>query len=411
MRTTPATYPAAATVLVLLALALAACGSDDEPARPGDGTLAVYSSIPRRGVLAEQGRAAAAGQRLALEDADGRAAGRRVRLVELDSAGSDEDEPWDPATIEENAKRAADDDAAVAYLGELALGGSAVSVPVTNADGLLQVSPGDGLPSLTQPAPGGGGEGPARYYPEGERTFLRLVPHGGLEARVLVDWARERGARSLAVVRDEGPYGQELTSWVLDAAQRGRLPVEAERIRAGADDYENLAEEVAERRPGAVIVALPAGEDAPKVVAALRRALPSVPLLGTSALAASAPAGVDYLDPHLPARELDARARRLLARIGPEHGTAALYGYEAMRLVLEAIERARPGAAGARPAVVRAALAQRRVSGALGPYSVVPGGDVASATFAALRAPAAPGGEPRALGVRSAETAAPAPPP
>ena len=405
MRKTPATYPAVAMVLVVVALALAACGSGDEPRRPADGALAVYSSVPRHGVLAEEGRAVAAGQRLALEDAGRRAGGRPVRLVELDSGSADD--PWDPAAIEAGAERAADDPGAVAYLGELALGGSAVSVPVTNSEGLLQVSPGDGLPSLTRPAPGGGGEGPARYYPEGERTFLRLVPHGGLQAQALVDWARERDARSLAVVRDEGPFGQELTSWVLDTAQRARIPIEAERIRAGADDQEDLAAEVAERRPGAVIVAVSAGEDAARVVAALRRALPAAALLGSSALAAAPPAGVDFLDPHLPAREHGDRARRLLARLRGSPGAAALYGYESMRLVLEAIESARPGATGARAAVARAALAPRRVNGAFGPYSIVPGGDVATSAFAAWRAPAAAGGRPRALGVRRAE----APPP
>jgi branched-chain amino acid transport system substrate-binding protein len=406
MRTTPATYPAAATLLVLLVLTIAGCGSGDDPARPADGALTVYSSLPQRGVLAEEGRAAAAGQRLALEDAGRRAGDRRVRLVQLDSAG-DGDAPWDPAAIESNAKRAVDDPTAIAYLGELALGGSAVSVPVTNSERLLQVSPADGLPSLTQPAPGGGGEGPARYYPEGARTFLRIVPHGGLEASVLVDWARERGARSLAIVRDEGPFGQELTSWILDVAQRLRVPVEAERVPQDEDDYADLAADVAEERPGAVLVAMEAGEDATGVAAALRRALPSVPLLGTSGLAGGAPSGLDFVSPYLPADEYGGGARKLLDRLERTPGVAALYGYESMRLVLDAIGRARPGAEGAREAVTRAALGARRVNGAFGPYAVVPGGDVSTSVFGAYRAGAGPGARPRPLGVRSAETAPP----
>ena len=403
MRKTPATYPALATLLILLVLAAAGCGSDDPPAPSGDGTLTVYSSVPSRGVLAREGRAVAAAQRLALEDAKGRAGGRRVRLVQLDSAGAG-DAPWDPAEIESNARRAADDPAAVAYLGELGLGGSAVSVPVTNAEGLLQVSAGEALPSLTRPAPGGGGEGPARYYPEGGRSFLRLVPHGGLQADVLVDWVRERGARSITVVRDEEPFGQELTSWILDAGRRGRIPVEAERAREGADDYANLAEDVAERHPGAVVLAMTAGQDAERVSAALRETLPSVPLLATSGVAADAPAGVEYLDPHLPREEYGTGARRLLGRLGSSASVASLYGYESMRLVLDAIARARPRGASDRAAVVRAALAPRRADGAFGPYSVMPGGDVATSTFGAYRATAS---LPRALGVRSAGAAGP----
>jgi branched-chain amino acid transport system substrate-binding protein len=52
-----------------------------------------------------------------------------------------------------NAKRAADDPTAMAYLGELDYGATAVSLPITNNAGVLQVSPGDGLTSLTERAP------------------------------------------------------------------------------------------------------------------------------------------------------------------------------------------------------------------------------------------------------------------
>jgi ABC-type branched-subunit amino acid transport system substrate-binding protein len=411
MRKMPATYSARPPLAVALAaLALAAgCGGDDKDAPRGDGSVAVYSSVPRQGVLARQGAAVAAGQRLALEDARGRAGGRRVRLVELDSAGSP-DEPWDPAEIESNAHRAGDDPAAVAYLGEVGLGGSAVSVPVTNAQGLLQVSAGDPLPSLTQPDPGGGGEIPARYYPEGNRTFLRLVPHGGVEAGVLVEWARELGADSVVIVRDGGVLGSEVASWALEAADRAGVAAEVERASEGADDYEDLAEDITKDRPGAVILTMPAGEDAGKVVLALRAALPSTPILASSAIAPGPPPGVHYLTPHLPQGEYPAGGRRIVRRIarGPrgDLGVETLYGYESMRLVLAAIARARPRGEEDRAAVIRAATDLRGVNGAFGSYSLIPGGDVATSVFATYRAtPAAP----RTLGLRSAEAGSPPP--
>jgi ABC-type branched-subunit amino acid transport system substrate-binding protein len=368
-----------------LALVLAGCGSDHHATRGSAGTLSVYTSIPRKGVLAAQGRAIAAGQRLALADARGRADGRRVRLIELDSA-TDGDSPWDPARIESNARRAGGDPTAVAYLGEVGLGGSAVSVPVTNADGLLQVSPGDSLPSLTQPDPGGGGEGPARYYPKHTRTFIRLVPHGGLEAKVLVAWARERGARSLAIVRDQEVLGTELTSWLLDASQRSRIPVEAERARPGEDDYGELAQRVADRHPGAVVLAMAAGKDADLAVGALRAALPSVPILSTSGVSGSPPQDVDYVDPHLPSQRYPRAARPLLERLhgGPEE-VAGLYGYESMRLALGAIARAHARSEADRARVVAAAAGLRRLDGPLGPLSIVPGGDVSTAVFGSYR--------------------------
>ena len=98
-----------------------------------------------------------------------------MRLVELSSTRP-EDAAWDPGTVEAGAERAVDDPTAIAYLGELDLGGSAVSLPVTNRAGLLQVSPADGLTSLTTAPPGRPRAGPERYYPEERRTFVRLVP-------------------------------------------------------------------------------------------------------------------------------------------------------------------------------------------------------------------------------------------
>ena len=411
MRKMPGTNPARLLAGLLAAATVAGaagCGGDDPEPR-ADGSLAVYSSVPRKGVLAKQGEAVAAGQRMALDDADGRVGGRRVRLVQLDGAG-DGDDPWDPAEIESNANDAVDDPAAVAYLGEVALGGSAVSVPVTNADGLLQVSSGDSLPSLTQPDPGGGGEIPARYYPEGNRSFLRLVPHGGVEAKVLVNWARERGAGALVIVRDQRVHGSELASWALYEAQRAKLPVEIERARENADDYEDLAEDVADDRPRAVILTMPAGEDADAAVAALRAALPATPILAAASVTADPPVGVEFIDPHLPPQEYGPSTKRVLDRLGRPPGDPfaldALYGYESMRLVLDAIARAKPGAADARMAVLRAALAMRRVDGVFGTYSLVPGGDVATSAFGSFRATAT---GRRPLKLRSAEVAPPGP--
>ena len=124
----------------------------------------------------------AAGARLALRDAGGRAGGRRLRLVELPSTEPG-DPDWDPGLVEANAKRAADDPRSIAYVGEVDRGASAVSVPRTNRAELLQVSPLDGLTSLTRSPPGRPRAGPERYYPDERRSFVRLVPPDARIAR------------------------------------------------------------------------------------------------------------------------------------------------------------------------------------------------------------------------------------
>ena len=148
------------TAVLALAL-LAGCGGGggNERAEPVHrDTLVVYSSLPLSGGSQIVGDAVAAGERLALSDAGGRVSSYHVKLVELDSAEPDERD-WDPDRVAENASRAAGDPAAIAYLGELELGATAVSLPVTNEHSILQVSPTDGLTSLTLPQ-SGPGEGP-----------------------------------------------------------------------------------------------------------------------------------------------------------------------------------------------------------------------------------------------------------
>lgn len=416
MRKTQATYPARpllAGLAACAAIAAPGCGSEDEKPRPRDGSLTVYSSLPRQGPSAPKAEAVAAGARLALADAGGRAGGRRrVRLVELDSS-PDGDDPWDPAAVEENARHAADDDSAVAYIGELELGASAVSVPVTNAAGLLQVSPTDGLPSLTVADPGGGGEGPARFYPEGRRTFVRLVAHDGHQARLLADRARTAGAERIAIVRDDGIFGRELAAWALDAARRMKLQAEIVEARKGVD-ADDVAHDVAEDRPDAVVHAGAGGEDADMLLAELARALPSAHLLASSALAFAPPSGatVELLARAAPPRELPPAGRRLLRRVAERTGQGgppgeALYGYEAMKLVLDAVgaSRARPGD---RDGVVRAAMGPRDRDAPYGPYSVSPQGDVATSTFYAYRAER---GRLRFLGPRDAAEVLAAPSP
>src|SRR5687767_3826474 len=213
------------TAVLSLAL-LAGCGGDDadERSAPRDAdTLVVYSSLPRTGGSAVRGEAVGAGQRLALADAGGSVGRYSVKLAELDSAEPDERD-WDPDRVAENAGRAADDPAAIAYLGELELGASAVSLPVTNEESILQVSPTDGLTSLTLPQ-SGPGAGPERFYPEDARNFLRLVPPDAAQAGPLVAIARRAGVARLALAHDGGIFGRQLAGAVEQAAVDGGLEV------------------------------------------------------------------------------------------------------------------------------------------------------------------------------------------
>ncbi len=366
----------AVRVAALAAATLAAggCGQDDDGRKAPSGTLNVYVSVPAHGPPAPSGRAVAAGARLALEDAGGRAGGRRLRLIVLPS-NRPGDQDWDPGTVEANAMRAGDDPRAIAYVGELDRGASAVSVPRTNRSDLLQVSPLDGLTSLTRRPPGRPRAGPERYYPGERRSFVRLVPPDARIAREMLELARPTARRRVALV-DTADFAPRELGAVLDAEVRRRtLPVSHTLLEDDPESVRDAVAEMALTRPDTVLVSGEPGPVARALLAALGRRLPSARVIASPALAATAGegSGAVAVTALLPAHAQPARGQRVLRRLGGPGRAEALYGYDAMEMVLAAV---RDGG-GDRRAVTRAALRPAGHRGATGEFHVVRGGDAA----------------------------------
>ena len=143
--------PVRLLALVVLPAALAGCaGSGSSGGGTVDGdTLRIYSSQPLSGRLAGEAQAIVSRQRLALADAGGRVGKRRVELIALDDADR-ETGTWDPGLVSANARKAAQDDKTIAYLGEMGTGASAVSIPILNETGILEVSPTDTVAGFTK---------------------------------------------------------------------------------------------------------------------------------------------------------------------------------------------------------------------------------------------------------------------
>jgi len=378
---------------LLCLLLLAGCLGDasNEPRRVKGDSATVYVSVPRTGVAAPAGRAVEAGARLALADAGGRAGelGIRMRTLSSTEPGG---EVWKPEVVNANADRAVEDPRAIAYLGELGFGGTAVSLPVTNAGSLLQVSPTDGLTSLTRVPPGRPRSDPVRLRPEGERNFVRLTPSDLLLAEVMLELMRERGTERLAVIFDQEVYGRELAAQIVARARRdGPEPVADEEYRGKVDEIPDIVDRIASSEPGAVVIAGVAGPGTGRMLAALDARMPGIPVYATSGMLEreprrpipDAPLSVEALTPILPASELPAAGREVIRRAGGLAGPEAarpeaVYGYEAMRVILDAVEQGGRD----RAKVAAAAIAMRDRRSALGPYRLRGTGDVDGERFA-----------------------------
>jgi branched-chain amino acid transport system substrate-binding protein len=331
----------ALAALLLLVLGASGCGLTGT-ARI-EAPVAVYISLPLTGPRGAEGRDAADGARLALEEAQGRAGSVQVRAHFLDDANG---KPWDPVAVGDNARAAVQDHTTAAYIGELDSEPTRASSPITNQAGIVQVSPGAGAVDLTAAA-AGYPDSPDRYRPSGEVSFARTVPSDDVVVGAAAAWASELGVSSAAVTSDGSPF-QNLaaTEFKSSAAEHG--------IR------------LSQGKPPTEVAVAPAG------------AVRAVYEPGTARLSiyGSAPQTLELsaqLDAKLlPGKEFETR---FAGRFHRDPGPSAAYGYEAMELALQGIREAGTDASSFRDDVRKAVIGAHRDGTVLGSYSITSEGD------------------------------------
>lgn len=389
---------ATAGLLAVLATAVGGCGGPpDPPVDPpiAGGRLTVYSGQPLGGYEGNRARDLVAAERLALKEAGGRVGRWQIRYVALDDSDPRTGR-WDPGRVAANARRAALNPTTIAYLGEMDSGASAVAVPVLNEEGILTVSPLDGLEGLTAVRGEGQGE-PDKYFPTRRRTFGRIVPGDDVQAAALIAYLQDRRARRLYLTHDDSLYARRLA---LDLQRRapaaGVVVVARQAVAPERADPRALAAEQARTRIDAHLHAGQLRPGVARLLRAVHSARPRATLLASSALAhraftsrlAEAERSVTVVSPVLPARVLRPGARRFERRFRAAYGRApdpaAVYGYEAMSVVLDSVRRAgREG--NRRRAVVRAFFATRGRASVLGVYDVDATGETTIRSYGAYR--------------------------
>lgn len=358
----------AATTSLLLALALTGtgCGSAAE----GDALLTVYLSAPLSGPRAGDGQDIADGARLALSDAGDEAAGTDVVLRVLDDADS---AGWQAALSGANARRATEDSTAIAYIGELDSGATRTSLPITNEAGMLQVSAGSGAEDLTREALGSS-QVPRLVQPSGSRTFGRLIPSDRAQGQAAGDWMSRLGIGSVEVVGDDSPFGASLQAGIESAADAPAII--ARKPEAAYFARDDLATEGENLIPGSGVHWI-FGSDAQLDPADLTSLRILTEACATRADCPNDPREIRLTSAALDPTQLPAAAGDFLTGFQSKYhrtpGRYAAYGYEAMAVTLDSIERA--GDSPGRKDVVDAFYATADRRSILGTYSIDEVGD------------------------------------
>jgi branched-chain amino acid transport system substrate-binding protein len=383
--------PILIVVLVLAAATALAAGCGTEQGRGGrvpGGTLTIFSSLPLQGAEAGRARSIVNAEKLALEEAGGHAGKFDVSFSFADDATAAGDTPgWKPGKTADNARAAVQNLRTIGYIGDFDSGASAISLPITNGAGFVQISPAATAVGLTKFVPGAEKGEPDKFYPAGDRTFARVVPADDVQVSAAATWARQLGAKSVFVLGDKSLEGDGRSLLFQQAAHKSGLRVAGdERMDPRANDYRDLAAKIRATQPDAVYFGGGAESNALQLWRDLHAALPGARLIGShELLVPSFYARLGAAEPNTyitsvaqdPTR-LPPRGRRFLRdyrrQFGSEPDPYAAYGHAAMALLLDAIRRA-GGDGDDRGAVTREVLSTENRQSVLGTYSIDGNGD------------------------------------
>jgi branched-chain amino acid transport system substrate-binding protein len=377
-------------------LLLAGCGDDGNDSGGGDAgggsasEVTVYSSLPLQGAQRPQTTDMVKGIELALEQVGGKAGDISVDYQSLDDstaqAGS-----WTPEAVSANARKAAQDDTTAVYIGEFNSGGSAVSIPILNEAGVPQISPANTAVGLTTDEPGAEPGEPDKYYPSGERTYARIVPKDTIQGAALATLMKQDGCAKVQLLNDKEVYGAGLSRNIENSAKEQGLDVVSnEAIDKNAANYRSLAAKADGAGADCMVFSGITANNAVQLYKDFAAALPEAKLYGPDGVAETG-----FSDPEeggIPA-DVAARVKVTVATLAPDEypeagrqffadfekkygeknpNPYAIYGYEAMRLALDAIERSETGE---KEDVLRALFESRDRESVLGSYSIDENGD------------------------------------
>ena len=392
----------AATGVACLAVLAAACAGDDDGAEPvaisscsglvyeGEGKpdVVVVSSMPRRGGDAPATKHIVDAIEFTLREREFRAGRFRVGFQSCDDTVAGDP---DAGQCTRNARAYVSTKSVVGVIGPFISGCAELQIPIvsrTAAGPLALISPSNTFVGLTR------GRDAPTLYPDGVRSYARVVTHDTAQAAAAAHIARRLGARRVGVLAQRGVDDQYVAALTpaFRAAARS-LSIEERTFDWPLQErYTELAASVAAYGPQAVyLVGLPEG-NAATLIQDLKAALPEVEIITPDSFAASEAArelgpigdGLITTVPGIPPSELPPAGQRFLREFGTQTGspgTGPPEGAQATEVLLDAIARSD----GTRASVVRELLATKVEDGILGSFTFDERGDVDPAPVGVYR--------------------------
>jgi branched-chain amino acid transport system substrate-binding protein len=395
---------ASGCLVTALALGVAACGggNDNSSTSSGGGggggrtSLTIYSSLPLQGDSRPQSTDVVNGEKLALQEAGGKVGKFTIKYVSLDDATAAAGK-WDPGQTSADARKAAQDASTIAYLGEFNSGASAISIPILNEANVLQISPSNTYVGLTRSEGADKGE-PDKYYPAGKRTFGRVVPADHIQAAAQVTYQKDQGCKKTYILNDKEVYGKGIAVQVQNIAKAQGLAIAGnDGIDTKAANFRSLATKIKSSGADCMFFGGITQNKGVQVFKDVAAANPTMKLFGPDGVAESAfstklGSSVEKntyitnptLDPKLYPPAAQDFFTKFKQKFGNDPQPYAIYGYEAMKVALLAIQNA--GDKGNdKQAVIDAFFKIKDRDSVLGKYSIDENGDTTLSDYGADR--------------------------
>lgn len=384
--------PAAAAVTAL-ALVMGACGGGTGTGTTGATTaktVKIISSLPMTGSSRTQTVEIVNSIKMAVDET--KIPNVTVTYEALDDATAAKGS-WDAAQEAENARKAINDKTVVAYIGTYNSGAAKISIPLLNQANLVMVSPANTYPGLTKTGKGEANE-PGVYYPNGKRSYARVVPADDIQGAVGAAWAKELGATKAYIVHDTELYGKGIADVFRIKAKEIGLAEAGYEGAQKADNYRALANKVKDAGADLVYYGGIVDNNPAVLLKDLRAVLPNIKFMGPDGINCS-----EFLKQSGPSA--DANTYSTFGGVPPEKYTGkasewlksydakfanknpnpyAIYGYEAAKVVLAAIAKS-GDKADDRATVLANVMGTKEYDGVLGKWSFDASGDTTLTQF------------------------------
>ena len=213
----------ALVVVVLAAMFAGACGNKSTSG--GEKTLVVGIDLPLQGSSKTASDATINAMKLYLEQQGNKAGKYKVDLKVYDDSTAAKG-AWDDATCAKNAQDHVANANEVAVMGTYNSGCAKLEVPVLNQDPkgpLLMVSHANTNPGLTKAWDAGE---PDKFYPSGKRNYARVITTDDFQGTAAAQFAaKDLGVKKCAVLNDNQTYGQGVAKAFATEAEKQGITV------------------------------------------------------------------------------------------------------------------------------------------------------------------------------------------